>query len=360
MLMHPRADFLRHYAVPRLLDARYAVLTQNSRSVGNDSMLVHEHVLLDVAAGVRRLRALGFERVVAIGNSGGGSLYAYYAAQAAAGAGARSTDTAAGDAFDLNRFDMPAFDAIVFLGAHPGEGLFLSHAIDPSVTNESDPIACDPSLDMYDPANGFRPPPEPTRYDDTFLARYRAAQRERVERIDELARTMIAGRRSARERVKRNPDDATEIRRATAVTFFTVYRTEADPRYVDLALDPSERDYGSLFGRRPDVINYGPFGFARVVTPEAWLSTWSALSSRASIPANGPRITLPAFVVSYTADNAVFPSDTRAIHDALASSDKTALEVRGDHYGHPLAGTKEWGRDSAVHAIVDWMRARGF
>jgi len=180
------------------------------------------------------------------------------------------------------------------------------------------------------------------------------------ERIDELARTMIAGRRSARERMKRNPNDTTETRRATAVPFFTVYRTEADPRYVDLSLDPSDRDYGSLFGRRPDVINYGPFGFARVVTPEAWLSTWSALTSRASIPANGPAIRLPALVVSYSADNAVFPSDTREIHDALASSDKSFAEVRGDHYGHPVAGTKEWGRDAALGTIVDWLRARGF
>ena len=60
--MHPRADFTRHYAVPPLLEAGYAVLTQNSRSVGNDSMLVHEPILLDIAAGVRRMRELGFDR----------------------------------------------------------------------------------------------------------------------------------------------------------------------------------------------------------------------------------------------------------------------------------------------------------
>jgi hypothetical protein len=360
MLMHPRADFLRHYAVPRLLDAGYAVLAQNSRSVGNDSMLVHEQILLDVAAGVRRLRTLGFERIVAVGNSGGGSLYTFYAAQAGARPGARLKDTAAGDAFDLNRFDMPAFDALVLLAAHPGEGLFLLHAIDPSVFNEADPLSCDESLDMYDPRNGFRAPPAASRYDDAFLALYRAAQSARVRRIDALAGTMVEGRRFARQRAKASPADTTEMRRATAVPFFNVYRTEADPRYTDLSLDPSDRDYGSLFGYRPDVINYGPFGFARVVTPEAWLSTWSGLSSRASIPANGPSVGLPVLTVSYTADNAVFPSDTRTIHDALASADKTMVEVRGDHYGHPIAGTAEWGRDGAIARIVDWMRARGY
>ncbi len=69
-LMHPRADFTRHYAVPHLLAAGYAVLTQNSRTVGNDSMLVHEQILLDVAAGIRRLRDLDvpLDNVVMVGD----------------------------------------------------------------------------------------------------------------------------------------------------------------------------------------------------------------------------------------------------------------------------------------------------
>ncbi len=48
-------------------------------------------------------------------------------------------------------------------------------------------------------------------------------------------------------------------------------------------LDPSDRAYGSLWGTRPDWINYGAVGFGRVVSPEAWLSTWSALSSNATV-----------------------------------------------------------------------------
>jgi len=42
-------------------------------------------------------------------------------------------------------------------------------------------------------------------------------------------------------------------------------------------------------GTRPDWINYGAVGFGRVVSPEAWLSTWSGLSSRAEIPTTGAR-----------------------------------------------------------------------
>ncbi|MGH7286872.1 MAG: alpha/beta hydrolase, partial [Myxococcota bacterium] len=76
-LMHPRANFSRHYAVPALVDAGFAVLCVNSRWLNNDATLVHERVLLDVAEGLRAARQR-YERVVLIGNSGGGSLFTFY------------------------------------------------------------------------------------------------------------------------------------------------------------------------------------------------------------------------------------------------------------------------------------------
>jgi hypothetical protein len=342
-LMHPRANFSRHYAVPALIEAGFAVLCQNSRWLNNDATLIHERVLLDVAAGIAAARAR-YGRVVLIGNSGGGSLYTFYLSQALAESGERLTDTAAGESLDLNAFELPGADAMIYLAAHPGEGHYLLHAIDPSLADEGDPLSCDPTLDLYDPRNGFAEPPAEGRYAAEFLARYRDAQRARVERIDAIARARVARRQAARARGDR--------RAAIATDFLLVYRTDADPRAVDLSLDPSRRDYGSLWGRRPDLINYGAVGFSRVVAPEAWLSTWSGLSSRAEIATTGPRMTLPSLVIQYTGDNGIFPSDTDLIADSLGAERVERRCFDADHYGFPVAS----GRDAALEEIVSWIR----
>ncbi|MDX1648931.1 MAG: alpha/beta hydrolase, partial [Myxococcota bacterium] len=190
-LMHPRANFSRHYLVPGLVDAGFAVLCQNSRWLGNDATLVHEKLLLEVAEGVRAARAR-FDRVVLVGNSGGGSLYTFYLSQALAEPEERLTRAVGGEPVDLAAAELPAADAVVYLAAHPGEGHFLLHAIDPSVVDEGEPVSCEAALDLYDPGNGFAEPPAESRYAPAFLAAYREAQRARVERLDAIARARLA------------------------------------------------------------------------------------------------------------------------------------------------------------------------
>lgn len=352
VLMHPRANFSHHYVTPGLLEAGLAVLNVNSRWLNNDATLIHEQVLLDVAAALAHARQ-HFDRVVLVGNSGGASLFTFYLHQALAPDGDRLTDTAAGDPFDLNQFELPDADAMVFLAGHPGEGHFLLHAIDPSVTDEDDPRSCNPALDLYDPANGFVEPPDEPRYAVDFLETYRAAQRARVERIDAAAHAAVTRRREARRRWSET-HDRTDRRASIATDFLRVYRTDADPRCVDRSLDPSDRGYGSLWGTRPDWINYGAVGFGRVVTPEAWLSTWSGLSSRAEIADTGERMTLPSLIVSYTGDTCVFPSDDELIADSLATKSLDRASVAADHYGFPVAS----GRDVATRIVADWITAQ--
>lgn len=363
--MHPKADMSRHYAIPALVDAGYAAFGQNSRWPNNDELCVHETLLLDVAAGMRFLRARGFSSIIACGNSGGGSLYAFYQAQAVTAPPGRLTHTPAGDPCDLNASDLPPFDGYINLAAHLGEGKILMQMIDPSVTDENDPLSCDPSLDPFDPDNGYRQPPESSRYAPEFVERYRAAQRARVARLDGMARALMKQRRAARKTMVSDDfgarpwaEQARTLRRAVVCPYMIVYRTEADLRAFDLSLDPSERDAGSLFSYRPDLTNYMEFGFARVQTPRAWLSTWSGLSSNADVVQNAAKITVPSLVVYYRGDNGIFPADARAVYGAIAAGDKQLASAPGDHYGFGAGTQDRTGAPQALTQVVAWLRER--
>jgi hypothetical protein len=356
-LMHPRQDVTHHPLVPLLLRAGAAVWTQHTRSVNNDLTLVHEQALLDVAAGLGFLRERGFVTIITLGHSGGGPLYAFYHEQAGLGPAERLATTPGGRPTTLAEADMPLADGAVFLAPHPGQGLLLLGCIDPSVADESDPMSVVPELNPFDPANGFAEPPTTSRYREEFLIRYRAAQRDRVARIDAVAREHLARAGAARDAFK-GSGNAQDRRRSLAPRIITVFRTDADPRNVDLTIDPSDRPYGSLFGKRPDLINYGQVGFCRLTTPEAWLSTWSGLSSNAGFVRCAAGVTVPTLFVELTGDQAAFPAESRRMIDALAAEDLTTATVRGLHFGGRLADGEPTGNQLAAAEIVEWLAKR--
>ena len=356
-LMHPRQDVTHHALVPHLLRAGAAVWTQHTRSVNNDLTLVHEQALLDVAAGMVFLREQGFDAIVPLGHSGGGTLFAFYLEQAGLAGADRIATTPGGRPTKLADAAMPMTDGVVFLAPHPGQGRLLLSCIDPSVADETDPLATVPELDAFDPRNGFAEPPTSSSYSPAFLAEYRAAQRARVARIDARAREHLARTAEARAAHKRT-GAAPDRRRALAPHILTVFRTDADPRTVDLSLDPSERPYGSLFGARPDLINYGQVGFGRLTTPEAWLSTWSGLSSNADFVRCAPGVTVPTLFVELTGDQAAFPSDSRRMVAALGTDDLTHVRVRGTHFGGAIAAGEPTGNELAAAEIGTWLGER--
>lgn len=241
----------------------------------------------------------------------------------------------------------------------------MMHMIDPSVCDENDPLSCDTSLDPYDPANGYERPPASSRYSAEFVERYRAAQRDRVARLDAIARERLADRKRARNEIfadgfgqRPQREQLGAMRRAALHPPMIVHRTEADLRALDLSLDPSQRDAGTLFSYRPDLTNYMELGFARITTPRAWLSTWSGLSSNAAIERNAPGIRVPALVVSYDGDNAIFPADAQRALDLLGSDDKKLVTVAGDHYGFGVGTQQRSGAPLALAEIAAWLRER--
>ncbi|HAH11349.1 MAG TPA: hypothetical protein DCL54_01805 [Alphaproteobacteria bacterium] len=376
VVMHPRGDFSHHYVIPRLVEAGVMCMGANTRNPNNDATTVHEEIILDVASCVSFLKNVrGVRHVVLIGNSGGGPLNGYYQFQARKPKAERFDTTPGGRRTWLRSAEMIPADGMIYLSSHMGEGAIMNAIIDPSVVDEARPHLTDPDLDMYDPRNGFIVPSaldgsdaQWSEYEDSFVAAYREAQVARVKRIDAIARAMIAENQRA-EDLHNDPDfkklppaKQTEIlRREAFEPVITIYRTMANLHYVDNHLDPSARDYGSIFSPRPDLMNWKFFGFGRYATPHAWLSTWSGESSFVFQYVQLQHIDEPSLLINAGKDQEIFPqTDAAPMFEAMASPDKTFVDFpQARHYFEPEFGaTQAPDVEKVMDVIVPWILER--
>lgn len=320
---HYNVDFAEHYLAPYLAQRGFGFLGWNTRYRGNEAYFLLEHAVVDIGVGVDWLRnEAGVETVVLLGNSGGGSLMGAYQSQAVAPNIRAAADMQVPDAAN----QLTPADLYISLNAHPGRPEVLTAWLDPSVVDETDPLSCDPELDMFDEQHG---PP----YGPEFEARYRDGQRARNDRITAWAHHELDRMRAAGvwDRV------------------FNLNRVWADLRFADLELDPSERKPGCYAGD-PRRANYGPVGIGRTNTLRSWLSMWSLAESQCSASQHLPRITVPSLVVQSMADRGVFPSDARAMFAALGGEDKRLEFVPGEHY------FEDGGRDDVADLLAAWLR----
>ena len=132
-----------------------------------------------------------------------------------------------------------------------------------------------------------------------------------------------------------------------------IYRTLANPAYLDLTIDPDDREMGSLFAY-PDPMegNYRRNGMARTMTARGWLSTWSALSSRAKMSDTMPTIKVPTLLIHPTADTEIRRREAQAIYESSGAVDKTLIEITGaPHY-------LEGYRPEALNIVAEWLKER--
>ncbi len=325
---HYNVDFSEHYLAEPMAARGYGFLGWNTRFRGAEAYFLLDHALAEIAVGVRWLRQQGVERVVLLGNSGGGSLMAAYHSQCQGVTIRPAPGRRLVPAID----ELVPADVFVFLAAHPGRPEVLTDWLDPSVVDEDDPTARDPELDMYDPANG---PP----YDESFLARYRAAQRARNDRLTDwcLARLTHLEQHGIGDQL------------------FVTRRTWADPRFVDPAVDPSSRATPLCYAGDPAKANDGVFGIGTVSTLRTWLNMWSLRESDCRGGPHLARLDLPTLLVQADADNGVFPSQAAEIFAAVAATDKQMLTLPGRHYFEDRPGA----RDEVADAIAAWLGEHG-
>jgi pimeloyl-ACP methyl ester carboxylesterase len=324
---HYNVDFSEHYLASHMAERGFGFLGWNTRFRGNEAHFLLDHALAEIGVGVRWLREqAGVDRVVLLGNSGGGSLMAAYQSQAVEPNVTPVTGMRPLAALD----DLPPGDLFVALAAHSGRPEVLTAWLDPSVTDERDPLSADPALDPFNPENG---PP----YSEEFQRRYRAAQVARNERITDWALSELDALAGTRARDK----------------LFTVSRSWADLRMIDPSIEPSDRRPNWCYLGEPVKANYGLFGVGTVNSLRTWLSMWSLRTSQCTAAPHLARITLPSLVVHATADACVYDSDARRIFDAIAAGDKTLELILADHYLLEPDGARDKGADLIAAWVAD-------
>jgi pimeloyl-ACP methyl ester carboxylesterase len=325
---HYNIDFSEHYLGALMAERGFGFLGWNTRYRGAEAFFLLENALIDIASGVEWLRQeAGVENVVILGNSGGASLMGAYQSQAIE----PNIQAVGGGALPEAVSRLPKADLYIALQAHPGRPEVMTNWMDPSITEETDPMSVDPELDMYNPDNG---PP----YSSEFIAKYRAAQIARNDRITDWCLGEL-------ERIRAE---------GGSDRLFNTYRVWADPRMVDAAIEPSTRPANQCYLGDPRAANYGPYGIGSTSTLRTWLSMWSLKTSYCRGAPHLARITQPALVIQSTGDTGVFPSDAQAIYDALASEDKTMHRCEGDHY----LLTPASARVEIADLIAGWVSER--
>ena len=357
MIMHPRELLVSHYAVPGLVNAGYACWVQGPRTVGNDLRLEHEIALLDVAAGMVQLKALGFQKIVQLGNSGGAGLFAFYNQQSLLDPHRRIAATPAGRSVQIAGRHDARGRRFHFHSAASGSGKVAAQlhrsfgdGRERSVRNRSG-IGSSGIRQRLCASPGDHAICSPIR-------RQVSCRAARARRTHRSHRQGIDRRSNGGKKPQQDESECRRCLRGAMNSIFQVWRTDADLRCFDLTLDPSDRRWGTVWGADPIASNMGAVGFARVCTPESWLSTWSGISSNASFDRCGSSLQQPVLMLYYTGDNTVFPSDAADIYANIKSTQKTRIDIRGNHHGHALKPGDPLAQDIAVSRAVGMARVR--
>jgi Protein of unknown function (DUF1749) len=177
--MHSSADYTNFSACTELAKRGYRVLCANnssSKSGAYDEGGL-DKILGEAGSAIKWLRGVpGVRKIVLLGHSGGSAVMTAY--QMIAEGGVKSCqgaekiwkcpDSLAG---------LPAADGVVLADANWGQPVMVLLSIDPAVVSEN-AMRTNPALDMFNPANGFKP--SGSTYSAAFTRNFQTASGRRL------------------------------------------------------------------------------------------------------------------------------------------------------------------------------------
>lgn len=179
LIMHSDENYLSCPSGPELARRGYTVLCANV--VGKEGVIFSQNEkLLDVKQAVSFLKNYpGIDKVILMGHSGGAALMTAYQAAAENGTGIFSGREMIFPC-TIDEELIPA-DGIMLFDANWGNSVMQLFSLDPAVTDEDSSRGRDPSLDLFNPVNGFSK--DGSVYSSDFIRRFQKAQGERNSRI---------------------------------------------------------------------------------------------------------------------------------------------------------------------------------
>jgi len=304
----------------------------DSRYRGTDSALIMEKVLIDLGQCIKNLKEIHeYETIILGGWSGGGSLSLFYQSQAE---NPTITETPAGDQINLAKENLIPADGIMLIAAHESRHRTFTEWIDGSVIDENNPENRVLELDIYDSKNPNQP-----QYSKEFIKSYRAAQIQRNRKITQWVIDKL-------EEFKNRGEENRELG-------FVVHRTMADPKWLDITIDPNGRKPNWCFLGEPHVVNNSPIGLGRYCSLRSWLSQWGYDTAKGDGINCAKDITIPALVIGNTADDGITPSHTNNLYKSIGHDNKKLAWIEdANHYyfGQPDKSSE------AAKVCKEWMQ----
>ena len=337
LLIHRTANFLSHIATTELARRGFMVLAMNPRSDNNEAAVHFEDNALDIKSGIEFLRKQpGITRVVLLGHSGGGPATSFYQAVAEKGVSYCRGPNKLVEC-DESLAGLPRADGLVLVDAHPGVSVNGLRSLNPAVRDERDPGKIDPSLDPFNPANGYDP--GHPHYSETFKQQYFAAQAQRMNRLIDLAKAAVA----------KKDDDVFLVVRGEGARLMeldpSIHHSTVKPRKLlknDGTVVTQIVDSVRPIGRGSEAQNAAFSTGTRLLTARSFLSAnairahdsmddidWC--SSNNSTPCALKVVTIPLLVTAMGAH--YFIRDNEIHFDVAASPDKDFIVVEGATHG---------------------------
>jgi hypothetical protein len=196
-MIHETNDFISNTACSQLNARGFTALCAKSQYT-SDGEVMWDQLALDVGQGVAFLRKQpGITHVVLVGWSGGGPISAYYQNVAENGVAACQGTTSL-DPCSNSLAGLPPADGVVLLDGIPGLAFADLTAWDPSVQPDGLSSHHNPSLYLFNPANGWNSNLlQSSTYSRDFINRYTQAQADReadlVSAAQQLQKQIASG-----------------------------------------------------------------------------------------------------------------------------------------------------------------------